>query len=123
MFASGNGGHVDDDCSADGYCTNINTIAIGSASVDGMQAPHDESCSCKMAVNFASGNSSLGVVGDGLLFSQIGIITKVLSLCWQTKQDASSGQVFAAFSKHEGGICGGPYTCRVLPMCSYMHNS
>ena len=67
MFASGNGGHVDDDCSADGFCTNINTISIGSASVDGTQALNDESCSCKMAVNFVSGNSSLSVVGDCLV--------------------------------------------------------
>ena len=62
VFASGNGGRVNDDCSADGFCTNINTIAIGSASVDGRQAVYDEKCSCKMAVNFVSGSSTLSVV-------------------------------------------------------------
>ena len=61
VFASGNGGEVDD-CSANGFCTNINTIATGSVSVDGTQAPYDEKCPCKMAVNFVSGTSSLSVV-------------------------------------------------------------
>ena len=62
MFAAGNGGEDDDDCSADGFCTSVNTIAIGSATASGAQADYDESCSCKMAVNFVSGNSSLSVV-------------------------------------------------------------
>ena len=55
MFSSGNGGRNDDDCSANGFCTNIHTISIGSAAVDGTQAFYDENCSCKMAVNFVSG--------------------------------------------------------------------
>ena len=62
VFSSGNGGQFDDDCSHNGFCTNINTIAIGSASVGGGQAFYDEKCSCKMAVNFVSGTSSLSVV-------------------------------------------------------------
>ena len=60
MFSSGNGGEVDDDCSASGLCTSIYTNCIGSASVNGHQAEYDEKCSSKMAVTFVSGTG----VGD-----------------------------------------------------------
>ncbi|XP_035673145.1 proprotein convertase subtilisin/kexin type 6-like [Branchiostoma floridae] len=50
VWASGNGGHKDDDCGADGYVSSIYTLAVGSISVDGLSAYYSESCSPTMAV-------------------------------------------------------------------------
>ena len=52
IFASGNGGHNGDSCAADGYASNIYTIAVGSANQLGEQAFYDEDCSAKMAVTY-----------------------------------------------------------------------
>eukprot|EP00731_Ephydatia_muelleri_P028842 Em0020g486a len=52
IWASGNGGTYADCCAADGYVTNLYTIAIGSASSAGTAVYYDEKCSAKMAVVF-----------------------------------------------------------------------
>ena len=58
MWAAGNGGDNDDDCSADGYVVSIYTISIGSAEHDGTQAFYDENCSSKMAMAFMNDDDS-----------------------------------------------------------------
>lgn len=63
MWASGNGGLYSDCCAADGYVTNVYTIPIGSASIDGTAVYYDEKCSAKMAVVFMySSTGSVQVV-------------------------------------------------------------
>ena len=53
VWASGNGGSNDDSCAADGYASNMYTIAVGSATSQGVQAYYDEACSGKMAVTYS----------------------------------------------------------------------
>ena len=66
IWASGNGGLNSDCCAADGYVTNVYTIAIGSASSAGTAVYYDEKCSAKMAVVYMYTTSgSVQVVGWG----------------------------------------------------------
>uniref|UniRef100_H3B1L8 Peptidase S8/S53 domain-containing protein n=1 Tax=Latimeria chalumnae TaxID=7897 RepID=H3B1L8_LATCH len=50
VWASGNGGMVNDHCGADGYVSSIYTIAIGAASHHGLPAFFGEPCPAIMAV-------------------------------------------------------------------------
>ncbi|KAF1743355.1 hypothetical protein MXB_662, partial [Myxobolus squamalis] len=56
VWSSGNGGSKGDDCNADGYVTNIYTIAIGAISGDGSQTSYSESCASMLGVTL-SGSS------------------------------------------------------------------
>ena len=56
MWASGNGG-VEDDCSADGYVSNIRTISIGAINDHGLSAYFVESCPSTMAAVVSGGPS------------------------------------------------------------------
>ena len=65
MFAAGNGGSsAYDSCAADGYVSNLYTIAVGSYSQNGVPASYDEKCSSKMVVAYVRNtlNSDLQVV-------------------------------------------------------------
>lgn len=50
VWATGNGGMVDDDCSCDGYVSSIETISIGSMSDEGLSTYFSEVCPSTMAV-------------------------------------------------------------------------
>ena len=55
MFATGNGGGVDDDCAVDGFASSIYTIGVGSVAGDGSQPSFDEECSSKMVTAYSEG--------------------------------------------------------------------
>ena len=59
MWATGNGGHSLDDCSADGYTSSIYTLSVGSISPGGFCTYYDEKCPSTMAVVYT------GDIGDG----------------------------------------------------------
>ncbi|KAF0993028.1 hypothetical protein HZS_681 [Henneguya salminicola] len=56
VWATGNGGLMDDDCNCDGYVTSIYTISIGSISDHGLSVFYKESCSSTLAVTFSGGS-------------------------------------------------------------------
>ena len=58
VWAAGNGGYSNDSCAADGYITNIYTIAVGAANDIGDPARYDEQCSAKMVVTFNANSNS-----------------------------------------------------------------
>ncbi|XP_033095615.1 PC3-like endoprotease variant B [Anneissia japonica] len=55
VWASGNGGAQDDDCSADAYVGNIHTISIGSANDKGQSVYFMEKCPSTLAVTLSGG--------------------------------------------------------------------
>ncbi|XP_011309647.1 neuroendocrine convertase 1 [Fopius arisanus] len=55
VWASGNGGSKDDDCSCDGYVGSIYTIAVGSASQTGKFPWYGERCPATLATTYSSG--------------------------------------------------------------------
>lgn len=56
VFASGNGGHLGDNCNYDGYTNSIYSITIGAIDHKGLHPPYSESCSAVMAVTYSSGS-------------------------------------------------------------------
>lgn len=56
VFASGNGGHLGDNCNYDGYTNSIYSITIGAIDHRGLHPPYSESCSAVMAVTYSSGS-------------------------------------------------------------------
>ncbi|ESN99895.1 hypothetical protein HELRODRAFT_93071, partial [Helobdella robusta] len=64
VWASGNGGMFQDDCSCDGYVSSIHTLAIGSVTDEGMSTYYGEVCPSVMGVVFAGGSHSVGVTTD-----------------------------------------------------------
>lgn len=56
IWAAGNGGRDNDDCNADGYCTSIYTITVGSASESKRKPSFSEACSSILATTFSSGD-------------------------------------------------------------------
>ncbi|KII65327.1 PC3-like endoprotease variant B [Thelohanellus kitauei] len=56
VWATGNGGLMDDDCNCDGYVTSIYTIGVGSISDHGMSVYYKESCASTIAVTFSGGS-------------------------------------------------------------------
>lgn len=55
LFASGNGGQLNDNCNFDGYANNPYTIAIGAINSRGVMAYYSEMCSAVLAVTLSSG--------------------------------------------------------------------
>ncbi|XP_057332324.1 neuroendocrine convertase 1-like isoform X2 [Microplitis mediator] len=55
VWASGNGGSKEDDCSCDGYVSSIFTIAVGSASQTGKFPWYGEQCPATLATTYSSG--------------------------------------------------------------------
>ncbi|XP_071955760.1 PC3-like endoprotease variant B [Antedon mediterranea] len=60
VWASGNGGASDDDCSADAYVGNIHTISIGSANDKGESVYFMEKCPSTLAVTLSGGPHKRG---------------------------------------------------------------
>ncbi|EDO33327.1 predicted protein, partial [Nematostella vectensis] len=60
VWATGNGGLVDDDCNCDGYTSSIYTISIGAISSYGLSTYYDEQCSSTMAVTFTGDSHRSG---------------------------------------------------------------
>lgn len=59
VWATGNGGLVDDDCNCDGYTSSIYTISVGAISSYGLSTYYDEQCSSTMCVTY-TGDSHKG---------------------------------------------------------------
>ncbi len=57
IWASGNGGANDDDCSCDGYVSNWNVISIGSVNYNGLSPFFMEHCPSIMAVVYTGGST------------------------------------------------------------------
>lgn len=57
VFASGNGGRVDDHCGCDGFVNMPETIAIGGVDYCGQQPFYAERCASLMAVTYSSGSN------------------------------------------------------------------
>ncbi|KAF0988619.1 hypothetical protein HZS_6956, partial [Henneguya salminicola] len=55
VWASGNGGHHDDDCNCDGYANSIYTISISSATDQGDVPWYSETCASTIASTLSSG--------------------------------------------------------------------
>ena len=55
VWASGNGGRINDDCNLDGYVSSIYTIAISAISSSGLSPWYSESCACTLASAYSSG--------------------------------------------------------------------
>ena len=55
MWASGNGGHLHDNCDCDGYTGSIYTISISSASQQQQTPWYAEKCASTMATTYSSG--------------------------------------------------------------------
>lgn len=62
IWASGNGGENEDDCSCDGYVSHWNIISIGSVNHRGMKPYFMELCPSTMAVVYSGGQTS--IAGD-----------------------------------------------------------
>jgi len=54
-WASGNGGHLQDNCDCDGYTGSIYTISISSASQQQQSPWYAEKCASTMATTYSSG--------------------------------------------------------------------
>ncbi|KAL5489342.1 hypothetical protein EMCRGX_G018425 [Ephydatia muelleri] len=105
VWASGNGGLYSDCCAADGYVTNVYTIPIGSASIDGTAVYYDEKCSAKMAVVFMY--SSTGSVQVVLMLKMFYKVPKAsltqLVVLWEIRMDLLPREfcfLSASFKRH-----------------------
>lgn len=56
VFASGNGGAVDDQCNFDGYTNSIYSITISAIDRKGLHPYYSEACTANMAVTYSSGS-------------------------------------------------------------------
>ena len=67
MWATGNGGYLDDDCNADGYTSSIYTISVGSVSSYGLSTYYDEMCSSTTAVVYTADSHERYELGNPLV--------------------------------------------------------
>ncbi|KAL4229144.1 Proprotein convertase subtilisin/kexin type 7 [Mactra antiquata] len=58
VVASGNGGHVGDNCNYDGYANSLYTVTIGAVDETGHMPFYSEECASMLAVTFSSGSNS-----------------------------------------------------------------
>lgn len=56
VFASGNGGHYDDNCNFDGYTNSIYTITVGAIDRLGNYPSYAEKCAAQFFVTYSSGS-------------------------------------------------------------------
>lgn len=63
MFASGNGGAVDDQCNFDGYTNSLMSITVGAIDRKGLHPFYSEACAANMVVTYSSGS------GDNIVSS------------------------------------------------------
>ncbi|GAA6027029.1 hypothetical protein JCM8097_006052 [Rhodosporidiobolus ruineniae] len=66
VFASGNGGSVDDQCNFDGYTNSLMSITVGAIDRKGLHPFYSEACSANMVVTFSSGS------GDNIHTTDVG---------------------------------------------------
>ena len=62
VFASGNGGAVDDQCNFDGYTNSLMSITVGAIDRKGLHPFYSEACSANMVVTYSSGSGD-NIVG------------------------------------------------------------
>ncbi|KAF9091435.1 pheromone processing endoprotease [Mortierella sp. AD031] len=75
VFATGNGGSQDDDCSFDGYTNSLYTVSIGAIDRAGRHPYYSEACSAQLAVTYSNGGGSAIYtcdVGERRCFDQHG---------------------------------------------------
>ncbi|KAJ1930026.1 pheromone processing endoprotease, partial [Linderina pennispora] len=65
VFATGNGGHMGDNCNFDGYTNSIYTISIGAINHLDQHPPYSEMCSAQLAVTYSNGDNR-GIVTTDL---------------------------------------------------------
>lgn len=68
VFASGNGGAVDDQCNFDGYTNSLMSITVGAIDRQGLHPFYSEACSANMVVTYSSGS------GDNIVRSAIAFL-------------------------------------------------
>ena len=56
VFASGNGGRHEDQCSFDGYTVSIYSVTVGAADHTGRHSTYSEACAANMIVAYSSGS-------------------------------------------------------------------
>ena len=56
VFASGNGGAVDDQCNMDGYTNSIYSVTVGAIDRKGARPFYSEACTAMMVVTYSSGS-------------------------------------------------------------------
>lgn len=66
VFASGNGGAVDDQCNFDGYTNSIYSVTVGAIDREGLHPYYSEACSAVMVVTYSSGS------GDNIHTTDVG---------------------------------------------------
>lgn len=66
VFASGNGGAVDDQCNFDGYTNSQYSITVGAIDREGLHPFYSEACSAVMIVTYSSGS------GDNIHTTDVG---------------------------------------------------
>lgn len=66
VFASGNGGAVDDQCNFDGYTNSIYSITVGAIDRKGLHPYYSEACAAVMVVTYSSGS------GDNIHTTDVG---------------------------------------------------
>ncbi|KAH9454587.1 hypothetical protein MJO28_007588 [Puccinia striiformis f. sp. tritici] len=66
VFASGNGGAVDDQCNFDGYTNSIYSVTISAIDRQGLHPYYSEVCSANMVVTYSSGS------GDNIHTTDVG---------------------------------------------------
>ncbi|KAG0304957.1 pheromone processing endoprotease [Dissophora globulifera] len=58
VFATGNGGSLDDDCNFDGYTNSLYTVSIGAIDRAQRHPYYSEACSAQLAVTYSNGGGS-----------------------------------------------------------------
>lgn len=94
IWASGNGGANDDDCSCDGYVSHWDVISIGSVNNDGMVPYFMELCPSTFAVAYTGG--PVNIRGDEGDFNIRVTTTDVRGKCTSSFQGTSSAAPLAS---------------------------
>ncbi|XP_067889927.1 PC3-like endoprotease variant B isoform X2 [Heterodontus francisci] len=95
IWASGNGGLVQDHCGADGYVNNIFTVAVGAVSNIGLSTFYSEACPAVMAVIPTGGTSDSPF--DLNMADELALVTTELdNECTRTFKGTSSAAPMAA---------------------------
>lgn len=66
VFASGNGGAMDDQCNFDGYTNSIYSVTVGAIDREGLHPYYSEACSAVMVITYSSGS------GDNIHTTDVG---------------------------------------------------
>ncbi|XP_032878496.1 PC3-like endoprotease variant B [Amblyraja radiata] len=95
IWASGNGGMLEDHCGADGYVNSIFTVAVGAVSNLGLSTFYSEACSAVMAVVPTGGASNSPFEKNGM--DELDLVTTELdNECTKTFKGTSSAAPMAA---------------------------